>query len=235
LTACLILRPPPGASATARRVEAAGGEAIVAPLFSYRPLPWALPDALPATVLLTSAAAPRLAGHALLALTGRPCYVVGEATEAAARSAGFGHVVTAGPDLVATLDRMAADGVGEVLHLAGRDHRDAGHPAIQVVRRIVYAFEAATALPGAARDALGRHDVTVLLHSPRAARCFAGLVDAGQLARATISLAAFSPAVADAAGGGWATMTIAATPTDAALLAAIGLPCDKVVGREDSK
>ncbi len=235
MTTCLILRPQPGADASARRVAAAGAAAIVAPIFSYAPIDWRLPEALPATVMMTSAAAPRLGGPALAALTGLPCYVVGEATARAAAAAGFANVITQGPDLVALLDRMAADGVRETLHLAGRDHRTGGHPAIRVERRIVYAAEAHPRLPETARVALRRGDIIALLHSPRAARCFAALVDAEGLDRAAIDLAAFSPAVADAAGAGWASMRIAETPTDAALLAAIGLTCDKAVRGEDSE
>ena len=39
--------------------------------------------------------------------------------------------------------------------------------------------------------------------------------------RATIALAAFSPAIAAAAGDGWRTIVTAATPDDAALFAAL--------------
>lgn len=206
-------------------MAAAGGDAVVAPLFAYRPLPWVPPTPLPAAVMLTSAAAARLAGPALGTLTGRPCHVVGEATAAAARAAGFADVIIAGPDAEALLADAAARGVTELLHLAGCEHRAAEQGGIRITRRIVYAAEAVDRLPPAAVNAL-KAGATALLHSPRAARLFATLVAAAGLDRAGIALAAFSPAVAAAAGVGWRAVAVARWPDDASLLAAAGLPCD---------
>jgi hypothetical protein len=50
---------------------------------------------------------------------------------------------------------------------------------------------------------------------------FAGLCDALELHRGAITLATFSSAIALSAGVGWASMTVADTPNDAALLDAI--------------
>ncbi len=198
---------------------------MVTPLFDYRALPWTPPATTPAAVMLTSAAAARLAGPALEALTSRPCHVVGEATASAARAAGFTTVITAGPNAEALLADADARGVREVLHLSGREHRAAEHGNIRITRRIVYAAEAVDRMPPAAVEALG-NGATAMLHSPRAARLFGVLAEAAGLDRAGIDIAAFSPAVASAAGDGWRSVAVARWPDDASLLAAAGLPCD---------
>lgn len=184
-----------------------------------------MPAPIPAAVMLTSAAAARLAGPALGALVDRPCHVVGAATAAAARAAGFAAIVTAGPDAEALLADAAARGVTDLLHLSGREHRHAAHDGIRITRRIVYAAEAVDRMPPAALDALAG-GATALLHSPRAARLFRALVETAGLSRTDIALAVFSPAVAAAAGDGWRAVAIADRPDDASLLAAAGLPCD---------
>ena len=83
--AVLILRPEPGASATAARARTLRLEPVVAPLFVVRPLAWEPPD--PAgldAVMLTSGNAPRLAGDGMTPFLRLPCYAVGEATADAA-------------------------------------------------------------------------------------------------------------------------------------------------------
>lgn len=208
----LILRPEPGASETAGRARAIGLEPVVAPLFTVRPVAWEPPEAAEA-VLMTSANAPRHGGDGLKRLAGLPCYAVGEATAAAAREAGFADVRAGPGDGAAAVGMMAADGVATALHLCGRDHIPLEHPDIRIARRIVYDAVAAEVLPEAARDAAGRGAV-VLLHSPRAASLFARLVPD----RTGLRAAAISPAVAKAAGEGWAIVASAGTPRDAPLL-----------------
>ena len=58
---------------------------------------------------------------------------------------------------------------------------------------------------------------TALLHSARAARRLAALTGAHNIRR-SVHIAALSAAVAAAAGPDWASISIAATPTDAALI-----------------
>jgi len=202
----LILRPQPGADATAERARALGLEPIVAPLFTVRALDWEAPGAGDFdAILLTSANAARLGGARLTGFTHLPCYAVGEATEDAARAAGFDDVM-AGPSDGAALIETMAD-VRRLLHLCGRDHAALDRPGLS--RRIVYASDPVPSLPPQA-------DLTalVLLHSPRAAAHFAAL--AGP--RAEIRLAALSEAVAQAAGAGWKSVAVAAHPRDEALL-----------------
>ena len=82
----------------------------------------------------------------------------------------------------------------------------------------VYANVARDIAPAELADLPG---TTALLHSTRAARRLAELVDRAAIARGDIALAAFSRAIADAAGDGWAACAVAATPDDEALLAAV--------------
>ena len=201
----LIVRPQPGADESAARARAIGLEPIVAPLFETRPLDWTPPD--PAgfdAILLTSANAARLGGEGLRPLRALPCYAVGERTAEAARAAGFTDVRT-GPSDGAALAAMAErDGANAMLHLGGRDHVALGG-ATHVA---VHASEPVGALPSDLGEAV------VLLHSPRAASRFAELAPD----RATISIAAISAQVAQAAGAGWKCVAIAGAPRDEALL-----------------
>ena len=242
----LVLRPEPGAAATAARVVEAGFEPIVAPLFTVQAVPWTplplaggvgggLPTSQPVTpfaesaspppappanasgeidaLMLTSANAVRHAGPALALYRSLPAYTVGTPTAAAARAAGFIDIRPGATDAAALLDTIAGDGVTHALHLTGREHRAVAHPKVRVTSRIVYAADAVDALSSAAEAALAEGAIA-LLHSPRAATLFAHLV----ADRAAIAIAAFSPAIAAAAGPGWRAVAIAAFPTDAALL-----------------
>jgi len=216
----LVLRPQPGAAVTAAAASASGFAAIVAPLFVVRPVDWSVPSPLPPAILMTSANAARHGGRVLAPLTEMPLYAVGEATAAAAREAGFARVVVGTQGVDAIVAQAARDGIRDLLHLAGRDHRAPEDALVGIRRRVVYAADAVTALPEAAQAALP--GAIVLLHSPRAATLFATLVDPRAL-----SVAAISPAVRAAAGGGWRAAAIADRPTDASLLAAAAKLCDQ--------
>jgi uroporphyrinogen-III synthase len=214
----LILRPQPGADETAARAAALGLEGVVAPLFEVRALEWRVPetDACDA-LLLTSANAPRHAGSGLADLASLPCYCVGEGTAAAARNAGL-VVSRIGPsDGSAVAEMMAADGIRRVLHLGGRDHVGLEHPELGIAHVPVYASEALDRLPAEAEAAI-HAGALVLIHSPRAGRLFAAIIDAAGVGRGRIRLAAISDAAAGAAGEGWADKAIAAAPRDQALL-----------------
>ena len=219
----LILRPEPGASATFARATAAGLQAIPAPLFTVKALAWDAPD--PGdhdAVMLTSANAVRHAGAALALYRALPVYAVGEATAVAASAAGFADVRAGTSDAAALIALMAQDGIARPLHLAGRDRKSGAAP-FPIARRIVYAADPVPTLPGAARGALNRGAVA-LIHSPRAGSLFTSLLVAANIGPSIISIAAISPA---AAAGHWKAAAIAATPDDAALLAAALSLCEK--------
>jgi len=215
----LVLRPEPGATATVSAARAFGLEAIAAPLFEVRALDWTPPTEPPEAVLMTSAQAARLGGTGLAMLRDRPLYAVGEATAAAARQAGFTRILVGEAGVDAIVARAARDGIRSLLHLAAREHRAPGNKAITIERRLVYAADAVPALPETARAALPH--AIALLHSPRAAALFAGLVDP-----TAIRIAAISPATCAAAGQGWRAAVVAERPTDASLLAAAAKLCN---------
>ena len=92
----LVLRPEPGASATAERARKLGLDPVLLPLFEVEPIEWAAPD--PSTfdaLLLTSANTIRMGGNQLERLRGLPVHAVGQATADAAHEAGF-DVATSG-------------------------------------------------------------------------------------------------------------------------------------------
>jgi uroporphyrinogen-III synthase len=226
----LILRPQPGADATARRAVALGLKAVVAPLFDVEPVAWQAPDIADFdAVALTSANAARFAGPELSALLHLPCFAVGHATADAARAAGFNRIV-AGDGDASTLAQLAArQGAKSVVHLRGQDSKGLYHPEVQVIERVVYRSQPIGTLPDVARDAASAGAVA-LIHSPRAGATFGALLGEAGIARALVRLAAISPAALRAAGPGWGASLSAATPQDDALLAVAAKLCNMSPG-----
>lgn len=214
-----VLRPEPGNARTAAAIEALGGRAIRLPLFTIEPVAWDVPDAGTFdAVLATSANAFRHGGAGLTALRYLPVWAVGAATAEAARTAGF-PVAAVGETDAQTLATSVPTGV-RLLHLAGRER-----VALDGVAAVtLYAAPPATIAHSMIRDLSG---CIALLHSARAARRLAGLLDDAQVSRATVVIAAISVAVAAAAGSGWERIAIAPEPTDTTLIAlAMGLGGD---------
>jgi uroporphyrinogen-III synthase len=220
----LIVRPEPGAAQSAALARRLGLEPLTAPIFNIRPVAWTPPREADA-VLLTSANAARQGGPGLVGFTHLPCYVVGESTGEAARSAGFTDVRTGPADGAALLALMARHGVPAALHLCGREHIPLARPEISVSRRVVYASEPRPDLSAEALDALGA-GALVLLHSSGAAAHFAALADAAGLDRRGLALAAISEAASAAAGEGWKTKVVAPEPRDTALLELAAKLCE---------
>lgn len=211
----LVLRPQPGADATATRARARGLEPIVAPLFRIAPLSWRMPSEPVEALLVTSANAARTMG----AEPDRRMrvYAVGKATADALAEQGFADVVVGDNGVELVLAMAESAGVGSLLHLAGRDRTPFEAAGMKVQTRVVYAAEAQE--PAAAFfDGLSRGAVA-LLHSARAARRFRELGGTGH------RIAALSPAVMRAAGPGWQAAATASAPTDDALLAAAARLC----------
>lgn len=206
-----VLRPEPGNAATAKRIEALGLKAVRLPLFEVRALAWDVPaPAAHDALIVTSANTLRHGGAGLTALKALPVLAVGQATADAARAAGFEVMLTGDGDAARLLDLAAAAGITRALHLGGRE-RTRPESARIAASIAVYASEP---LPRPDPDAV--HGTVALLHSGRAARRL------GELGadRSRGRIAAISRAVCDAAGPGWAATAIAATPDDAALIAA---------------
>lgn len=217
----LIIRPQPGADATAHRLRAAGHEPILMPLFAIAHLPMRRRstngyDA----ILLTSGNAVRAAGEFLTNNPATPIYAVGSATASALYALSL-PVTKTGSEGVEALVRIAvADGHQRLLWLAGEDHSPIPHiDAVGIDIDIVYR-SVTVDTPDNFACHVTESDV-VILHSSRAARHFADLCGTMNLPRANIALATFSSAIAEAAGENWAAMVVADAPNDAALLKAI--------------
>lgn len=218
----LVLRPEPGASATAAAARELGLEAVVMPLFASEPLEWRAPDASRFDgLLLTSANALRHGGAEMQKLASLPAHCVGEATAAAARAAGL-HVATVGHEGVDSLLQSLSPNL-KLLHLCGRDRREPGHAAQSIAAILVYA---AMEVEPAGRLASAEGSV-VLVHSPRAAARFDTLASDAALDRRTIAIAAISDDAAAAAGAGWECVEAAAGTSDTALLALASRLCNK--------
>lgn len=121
----LVTRPEPGASRTARRLEAQGVQPVLLPLTETRGLPVEAvlgADAIAVAVAVTSANAVRHAPTDLIAaLAPLPCHAVGKRTAEACRVAGF-RSVTEGPgDAEALADTIAGGLAGKaIVYLCGR-------------------------------------------------------------------------------------------------------------------
>lgn len=215
----LVLRPEPGASATAHRARALGLVAIVEPLFEVSALPWNAPD--PAdfdAVAMTSANAARHGGPQLARFRGLPLYAVGPVTAAAAKAEGFDVAMQGKGDAGALWAGVTAGPHRRVLHLGGAHLRSCAPRGIAVVEIAVYRMRAVERLSEAARNA-ARSGAVALLHSPRAATLFASLIDREEIDRARVLIVAISAAAARRAGPGWAGVMAADEPSDAAMLA----------------
>jgi uroporphyrinogen-III synthase len=210
----VIVRPEPGASATAARARALGLEPHCHPLFETRALEWTVPD--PAdfdAVLITSANAARLGGPGLARLAHLPVVAVGQASAAAAKDAGFVDVRVGDGDGAAAVNLAAEAGFQGLLHLCGHDFRALKQDGITITP--LHVFVAAPLPPASALlDCLAKHCV-VLAHSPRAAARLAEIAPH----RAHIDLVTISAAASNAAGQGWRSCQHPTKPDDAAMLA----------------
>ena len=216
----VILRPQPGASATVASAQAMGLEAIAMPFFAVEPIAWEAPEASGFDgLLLTSANALRHGGDQLKALRGLRVYAVGEATADAAREAGF-DIASSGE---AGVERLlgSIDSDLRLLHLCG-EHRTAAE-ATQAITAVPVYRAAELPPPDGLAEVAGQ---TVAVHSPRAGRRLAELVDDAGIQRGTVRIAAISEAAAAAMGGGWAACEAAERPDDRALLALAARLCD---------
>lgn len=209
----LLIRPEPGLSASDRRARELGLDVIACPLFRIEPVEWDVPepgdhDAL----LLTSANAVRQAGPGLERLKSLPAHAVGETTARAAREAGLNVEQVGEADLESLLSRLPPS--LRLLHLAGEDYREAADR--RIIRRIVYR-SAAMADPQIPR----LQGLVVAVHSPRAGTRLAELATH----RERTAIAAISKAAAEACGGGWERIEVAARPDDNSLLALAARLC----------
>jgi uroporphyrinogen-III synthase len=238
--AVLVTRPHPDDETTAASLRARGFDVLRAPMLRFEPV--AVHEDMNArysAVIVTSANAlrgvePLLKGHRMLEL---PLFAVGDHTAAAARRAGFTHVVSANGDaanlrdlVLASLRAKELKKASTLLYLAGAEiARDLAseleESGFRVVTQTTYRMIAVKSLPSEARDAFAANQVGAVLHySQRSARAF---LDAARAAGVEISALAIpqcciSAAVASVVRDAGATqVVVAATPDENALLEAL--------------
>jgi uroporphyrinogen-III synthase len=238
--AVLVTRPHPDDETTAASLRARGFDVLRAPMLRFEPVVFHDDmNARYSAVIVTSANAlrgiePHLKGHRMLEL---PLFAVGEHTAAAARRAGFTHVVSADGnaanlrDLVlASLKAKELQKASTLLYLAGAEFaRDLAseleESGFRVVTHTTYKMIPVTSLPRETCDAFAANQVEAVLHySQRSARAF---LDAARAAGVEISALAIpqcciSAAVASVVRDAGATqVVVAATPDENALFEAL--------------
>lgn len=217
----LIIRPQPGADATAERFRAAGHMPLVMPLFEIQPV---ASTSISATgydaIVLTSGNAVRSTEPFLKANAHMPIYAVGSATARAAEKSAITPFRIGSSGIEALVDVAVQDGHKRLLWLAGEDHTPLQPRGdVTVDTHIVYK-SVAVRTPDAFKAAVAQSDL-VILHSSRAAQHFAACCDYARMSRQEVALATFSESIARNTGEGWSTCIIAPAPNDAALLEAI--------------
>jgi uroporphyrinogen-III synthase len=215
MTRVLILRPEPGAGATADRARHVGLDPLVIPLFEIEAVAWEPPD--PAqfdAMLLTSANAAREAGRHGLRLRGLPVHAVGDATAEAAREAGF-DIASRGE---AGVERLLASLEPDLrlLHLCGVDRHEPMGVRQKITTMKIYRSRARDGVD--MKEAAG---AVALVHSPRVGRRLCELITD----KSSLVIAAISAAAAEAAGCGWRRVEHADAPNDEALLALAARLC----------
>jgi uroporphyrinogen-III synthase len=238
--AVLVTRPHPDDETTAASLRARGFDVLRAPMLRFEPV--AVHEDMNArysAVIVTSANALRgveslLKGHRMLEL---PLFAVGDHTAAAARRAGFTHVVSANGDaanlrdlVLASLRAKELKKASTLLYLAGAEiARDLAseleESGFRVVTQTTYRMIAVKSLPREACDAFAANQVEAVLHySQRSARAF---LDAARAAGVEISALAIpqcciSATVASVVRDAGATqVVVAATPDENALFEAL--------------
>lgn len=242
----LIIRPQPDADRDVLWLQRYGVPALASPVMRSTALVHDLPD--PAGydgVIFTSRHAVDAIRQSSKAAAWmmKPAFVVGTATAAAARDAGFSRLITGnggGAGLIAPIRQAgalfsASSGVatgtsfgvatGRLVWPSAVDisfDMAAALPDFDVERVPVYQMVAAAGFTPAITNALdGQKIAAVIAMSPRSIQLFrAAITAAGQhTALASISLIAGSNAIASAAGSGWKKVYTARHPRRSRLMA----------------
>ena len=211
----LAIRPEPGLSSTLAAGREMGLAITGTPLFEIRPVEWILPAPFRSDAV-------RHGGVNLEKLRGKPAYVVGKATEKAARDFGFEIASVGSGGLQTVLD--AIEPPANLLRIAGAEHVELMVPEnISIETAIAYESVALPIDPAHLGD-IGDQPI-VLLHSAAAARHFAGECKRLSIDTSAVEIAALGPRIASAAGKDWRAIHVADHPNDAALLAMVRSLC----------
>lgn len=229
----LLTRPREDSERLAEKLEAAGHEVLIEPVFDIRPALDAPLDLDGVQALLFTSANGVRAFALRSPRRDLRVLAVGDATAAAAREFGFAQVESAGgnvEDLARLARERLAPAAGALLHVCGSAVAGdlAGELAADgftVRRAVLYEAVPIAALSDATATALREGQVdAVLFFSPRTAAVFTDLVKAAGLEPACSRVAAIGlSAAVDAAAAGlpWKVRESATEPTEAALLAAV--------------
>lgn len=167
-----ITRARPGAEATAAKVAALGFTSIIDPLLEVAPIAASIDLGGVSALAFTSANGVQ-AFSGLTDARSPPVFAVGRATASAAREAGFAQVSSADGD-VEDLARLISEvSPGPILWAGAREPAGDLVAALNqagVAARGVAVYETIERAPSEATLALLDQPLTVLLHSPRAAR-----------------------------------------------------------------
>ena len=232
----LVTRPEPGATRTARRLEALGFEPVLLPLSETRPLPLAGESVLinAKAVVVTSANALRHAPSGLIErLSHLPCHAVGARTAESARKANFLSVNEGPGDADTLIDMITIElGKATLAYLCGRVRmpdleRRLGVNGMRVVP--IETYDTIALVPDASMvsQRLGWQPIdAVLLYSARSAAAFGTLMemyaDADLLMQETTCFC-LSSHIASALVDGM-KVEVAPDPNEDALLALLGDP-----------
>ena len=232
----LVTRPEPGASRTARRLEAQGFQPILLPLTETVALPVeAGVFAAAAAVAVTSANAVRHAPKELVAaLAALTCHAVGKRTAEACRAAGFTSVTEGPGDAEALAGAIVGELTGEeMVYLCGRVRYPVFEERLAVAGVRVRPVETYDTIELDYRDDAvvarlsGMPVEAVLLYSTKAAPAMAGLAMRPTLRHLfeRAEFLALSARIAKALDGIDAQkVRIASQPDEDALLKLLSLP-----------
>lgn len=224
-----MTRTAPGAHRTAARLEALGYAPLIRPVLAVQPIDQPPPDLTGIAALAFTSPNGVTAFAALSPDRSRPVFAVGEATAAQARQAGFTQVTSADGALADLARTILNAAPGRVLVPGAREPAGdlralLGGTVETVILPVYQTVETGVAAPEAFE--------AVLLHSPRAARAVAAALRACEGGRRALAVAISAAAAAplgpalDAAR--LAEIRIADSPTDAAVLLALGKPPARV-------
>lgn len=213
-----LFRPEPGWSRTADAARGLGLNVAGEPIFAVAPTAWTAPPAADFDALLAgSANVFRHGGGGLRSLINLPVHAVGRTTADAARAIGFAVEQVGKGGLQSVLDGLAGRNL-RLLRLGGEVRVPLSPPPDAAMEeRAVYRSIPAQ-LHSVTAEALRKGGV-VMLHSGEAARHFGAECDRLEIDRGGLRLAVLAPRIAEYAGTGWASVDLAAVPSDTHLLA----------------
>ena len=203
----------------------AGLEALPAPMMRIEPRAFPAPnDDTEAYILTSRHAAPLLAKHATL---NKPCFVVGEATETAAKKAGFQYIIQnirgGADDSTGLLALIDASPYKKFCWASGADISFdlTANSTKHITRLITYEAVLESHLDAkiCTRIAAGAA-CFVLVHAGRAGAQFSHLITTHKLDayRPLMQLIALSPRIAGLSGQGWHKIHIVPAPHHALML-----------------